>query len=150
MRLRFSTKGYNDIVDISGQVKKIVKESGVKDGVCIVYLAGSTGAITTIEYEGGAISDLRRVLEKFVPMNDEYEHNRKWGDGNGYAHVRSALLKPTFALPVENGEPVLGEWQQLIFIDFDNRPRDRELIVKVVRSSGIEELMGLRRRNCES
>jgi len=134
MRLEFSTKGYNDIVDISGQVKKIVKESGVKDGVCIVFLAGSTGAITTIEYEGGVISDLRRALEKIAPMNDDYEHNRKWHDGNGYAHVRSALLKPTFSVPIENGEPVLGKWQQLVFIDFDNRSRERELIIKILTS----------------
>lgn len=139
MRLEFSTKGYNDIVDISRQVKKIVRESGIEDGVCVIFLAGSTGAITTIEYEGGAISDLRRALEKIAPMNDDYEHNRKWGDGNGYAHVLSALLKPSFSVPIENGELVLGKWQQLVFIDFDNRPRERELIIRVVSAHKHEE-----------
>lgn len=132
MRLRFSTKGFNDIVDITYQIRKCIKESGAKDGVCLIFLAGSTGAITTIEYEGGVVSDLLRALEMLAPMNDDYAHNRKWGDGNGYAHVRSALVKPSFAVPIEDFKPVLGKWQQIIFIDFDNKPRERELIIKVI------------------
>jgi secondary thiamine-phosphate synthase enzyme len=132
MRLRFSTKGFNDIVDITADVRTIIKESGVEDGVCLIFLAGSTGAITTIEYEGGVISDLLRALDVLAPVNDDYAHNKRWGDGNGYAHVRSALVKPSFTVPIEEGKPFLGKWQQIIFIDFDNKPRERELIVKIV------------------
>jgi len=131
MRLQFSTKGFNDIVDITPDVKKIIKESGIDDGICLIFLAGSTGAITTIEYEGGVVSDLLRALDVLAPVSDDYAHNKRWGDGNGYAHVRSALIKPSFTVPIENGKPVLGKWQQIIFIDFDNKPRDRELIVKI-------------------
>jgi len=132
MRLHFSTKGFNDIVDITDLVRKAVKESGINDGICLIFLSGSTGAVTTIEYEGGVVSDLLRALEMLAPMNDDYAHNKRWGDGNGYAHVRSALVKPSFMVPIEDGKPVLGKWQQIIFIDFDNKPRDRELIVKIV------------------
>jgi secondary thiamine-phosphate synthase enzyme len=87
--------------------------------------------VTTIEYEGGVVSDLLRALEVLAPVNDDYAHNKRWGDGNGYAHVRSALVKPSFTVPIEEGKPVLGKWQQIIFIDFDNKPRERELIVKI-------------------
>ena len=131
MIFSIQTKGFNDTIDITDKVKEIVKESKVEDGICLVFCPGSTGGITTIEFESGAISDLKRILEKIVPMNKDYEHNKRWGDGNGYAHVRSALLKPLICLPVENGNLVLGTWQQIIFIDFDNKPRNRELIVKV-------------------
>ena len=131
MNFSIQTKGFNDTIDITDKVKEIVKESKVEDGICLVFCPGSTGGITTIEFESGAISDLKRILEKIVPMNKDYEHNKRWGDGNGYAHVRSALLKPSICLPVENGNLVLGTWQQIIFIDFDNKPRNRELIVKV-------------------
>jgi secondary thiamine-phosphate synthase enzyme len=134
MRLQFSTKGFNDIVDITDDVRQIIKDSGVDDGVCLIFLAGSTGAVTTIEYEGGVVSDLLRALETLAPVNDDYAHNKRWGDGNGYAHVRSALVKPSFTVPIEEGKPILGKWQQIVFIDFDNKPRERELIVKVVPS----------------
>jgi secondary thiamine-phosphate synthase enzyme len=134
MRLQFSTKGFNDIVDITDDVRQIIKDSGVDDGVCLIFLAGSTGAVTTIEYEGGVVSYLLRALETLAPVNDDYAHNKRWGDGNGYAHVRSALVKPSFTVPIEEGKPILGKWQQIVFIDFDNKPRERELIVKVVPS----------------
>lgn len=142
MRLRFSTKGFNDIVDITSDVKKIVKESKVEDGICLIFLAGSTGAVTTIEYEGGVISDLLRALDILAPMNGEYAHNKKWGDGNGYAHVRSAIIKPSFTVPIEEGKLVLGKWQQIIFIDFDNNIRERELIVKIVPCASPRIRMG--------
>ncbi len=132
MKFSISTKGFNDVVDITPEVSKIVRNSKVKDGICLVSCPGSTAGITTIEYEEGAISDLKRVLEKIVPMNENYEHCKKWGDCNGYAHIRSALIKPSFCSPVENGDLVLGTWQQIVFIDFDNRPRERKIFVKVV------------------
>jgi secondary thiamine-phosphate synthase enzyme len=132
MRFSIETRGFTDIIDITDKVQEIVRKSGIKEGLCTIFCSGSTCAITTIEYEEGAIADLKRVLEKIVPMDDNYEHCKKWGDCNGYAHIRSALLKPSFSVPIENGELALGTWQQLVFIDFDNRPRKREIIVKII------------------
>ena len=134
MRFSIKTKGFTDIIDITPQVSKAAKESGVKDGICLMASPGSTCGITTIEYESGLIKDLKRVLEKIAPMSEDYEHCKKWGDCNGYAHVRSALLKPFLAVPIENGKLALGTWQQIAFLDFDNRPREREIIVKVSAS----------------
>lgn len=134
MRFKISTKGSADIIDITTQVSKAVKESKVKDGICLISSPGSTCGITTIEYESGLIEDLKRVLERIAPMLEDYEHCKRWGDCNGYAHIRSALLKPFFVVPVENGKLVLGQWQQVIFIDFDNRPRERDIMVKVLES----------------
>lgn len=134
MRFKISTKGFNDVVDITKQVQREVKNSKAKDGICLISCPGSTCGITTIEYEGGLIKDLKRTLEKIAPMNKDYEHCKKWGDCNGYAHVRSALLKPFLAVPVENGKLVLGSWQQIILIDFDNRLREREIMIKVAHA----------------
>lgn len=132
MTFTISTKGYNDVIDITPQVSEEVKKSGVKDGICLVSCPGSTCGITTIEYESGAIADLKRALERVAPMSEDYEHCKKWGDCNGYAHIRSALIKPFLAVPIEDGKLVLGAWQQIAFLDFDNRPRTREILVKVV------------------
>ena len=104
----------------------------MKDGLCLVSSPGSTCGITTIEYEDGLIEDLKRILEKIAPMSKDYEHCKKWGDCNGYAHIRSALIKPFLAIPVENGRLVLGQWQNIALLDFDNRPREREIMVKIV------------------
>jgi secondary thiamine-phosphate synthase enzyme len=132
MRFSIKTKGFIDIIDITDKVQEIVKKSKVEDGICVIFCPGSTGAITTIEFEDGAIADLKRILDEIAPMGDHYEHCKKWGDCNGYAHIRSALLKPSLSVPIESGELILGTWQQLVFIDFDNRPRKREIIVKIV------------------
>ena len=134
MKFNISTKGFTDIIDITPRVSKIVKESKIKDGICLIFVAHSTCAITTIEYEEGAMKDLKRSLEIIAPMNTNYEHCKKWGDCNGYAHIRAALMKPSLVVPVENGKLVLGTWQQIVLIDFDNRPREREIIVKVIKS----------------
>ena len=133
MRFTLSTKGFTDIIDITDKVSKIVKDSKVKEGICLISSSGSTCGITTIEYEEGVIEDLKRILEKIVPMSEDYEHCKKWGDCNGYAHIRSALLKPFLAVPVEDGKLVLGTWQQIIYLDFDNRSREREILVKIVK-----------------
>lgn len=145
--LTVSTKGFNDILDITGQVSQVIKKSGVKDGICLVFVAHSTCALTTIEYEEGALKDLKRALEIVAPMNEDYEHCKKWparqspdgsrpmaggGDCNGYAHVRAALMKPSLAVPIEGGKLVLGTWQQVVLCDFDNRPRERRIMVKVI------------------
>jgi len=132
MKFNISTKGFTDIIDTTSMVEKEVEKSKVKDGICLVFVAYSTCAITTIEYEEGAIKDLKRALEIIAPMNENYEHCKKWGDCNGYAHIRAALMNPCLAVPIEDGKLVLGQWQQLVLVDFDNRPREREIIIKVV------------------
>jgi len=134
MRFPISTKGFNDIIDITDQVLKAVKESKVKDGISLISCPGSTCGFTTLEYESGLVDDLKRALDRIVPMNANYEHCKKWGDCNGFSHIRSALLRPFLTVPIENGELVLGTWQQIVFLDFDNRPRKREILVKVVKS----------------
>lgn len=132
MKFSISTKGFNDIIDITDKVAQMVGRSKIKDGICLIFCPGSTCGITTIEYESGLIEDLKRVLEKLIPMSKDYEHCKKWGDCNGYAHVRSALLKPSLVVPIEDGKLLLGTWQQIAFIDFDNRSRNREISVKIV------------------
>ena len=134
MKFNISTKGFNDIIDITSEVSKIVESSKIKEGICLISSACSTCGITTIEYEEGLIEDLKRTLERVAPMNKDYEHCKKWGDCNGYAHVRSAFIKPFLAVPIESGKLALGAWQQIILIDFDNRPRKREILIKVVSS----------------
>ncbi len=132
MRFSIHTKGFTDVVDITHQVEKEVEKSKVDEGVCLIFVAHSTCALTTIEYEEGAIKDLKRALEIVAPMNENYEHCKKWGDCNGYAHIRAALMKPSLTVPIENGKLVLGTWQQIVLIDFDNQPREREIIIKIV------------------
>jgi len=134
MKFTISTKGFTDVIDITSRVAEIVKKSNVRDGICLVFVAHSTCALTTIEYEEGAIKDLKRALEIVAPMNENYEHCKKWGDCNGYAHIRAALMKPSLAIPIENGKLVLGQWQQIVLIDFDNRPREREVIVRILHA----------------
>ena len=132
MQFNISTKGFTDIVDITDKVFEVVRNSKAKEGICLISCPGSTCGITTIEYEDGLIDDFKKTLEKIAPMNKDYEHCKRWGDCNGYAHIRSALLKPFLAVPVEDGKLVLGQWQNIVFLDFDNRPRQRKILVKVV------------------
>lgn len=132
MKFSIKTKGFTDVIDITNEVSGAVKESGVKDGICLISCPGSTAGITTIEYESGAVNDLKRILEGIAPMSKDYEHCKKWGDCNGYAHIRSALMKPFLSVSVEKGKLVLGAWQQIAFVDFDNKPREREIMVKVI------------------
>ena len=131
MELEFSTKGFNQILDITGEVTQTVERSGVQEGVAHLFVSGSTAALTTIEYERGAIEDLKRALEQIAPMNAPYEHNEAWGDGNGYAHLRAALLKPDLCVPIRGGRLALGTWQQIVLMDFDNRPRRRKILLTV-------------------
>lgn len=130
--IELNTKGDTDLIDISGAVRELVAESGVSSGIATVFCPGSTGGITTIEYESGALSDLKRSFDELVPADRPYEHNKRWGDGNGHSHVRSALLGPSLTVPFVSGELQLGTWQQIIFCDFDNRPRSRRLLLQVV------------------
>ncbi len=127
-----STRGYCDIIDVTGKVSAAVKRSGIGDGIVTVFSPGSTCSLSTIEYEPGVLSDLARVIEEIVPSNVPYEHDKRWGDGNGFSHVRAALLKPSVTVPLLGGKLALGTWQQIVFLDFDNRERRREIIVQVV------------------
>jgi secondary thiamine-phosphate synthase enzyme len=129
---RISTRGRCDMLDITPQVQRILAESKLKNGVINVSGMGSTVAVTTIEYEPGALADLARALEKVAPTNSDYAHNARWGDDNGYAHLRSALMGTAKSYPLRNGALHLGTWQQIVFCDFDDRPRDREVTVTVV------------------
>jgi len=134
MRFTISTKGFTDVIDITSRVAEIVKKSKVKDGICLISCPGSTAGITTIEYEPELLKDFKEFLEKIAPSDKEYHHDKVWGEKNGFSHIRSALIKPFLAVPIENGKLVLGQWQQITFIDFDNRPREREVIVKVIHA----------------
>jgi secondary thiamine-phosphate synthase enzyme len=126
------TKGDTDILDITTQVGKALKETQLKNGSLTVFVPGSTAGITTTEYEPGMLQDLPATFEKLIPKAGDYKHNLTWGDGNGYAHVRAALLKSFFTVPFVDGRMILGTWQQIILVDFDNRRRQREIVVQVI------------------
>ncbi len=130
--IKFNTRGNADIVNITDQVAEIVSESGLKNGTVTLFSPSSTSALTTIEYETGALSDLRRLFDEVASPNRPYAHNSKWGDMNGYAHIRASLLGASLSVPFVGGNLTLGTWQQIIFIDFDNRPRQRELVAQII------------------
>ena len=116
-----------DVTDVTPQAREFVASGGIQEGVLVVFTPGSTAGVTTIEFEPGAVEDFRRLLEQLAPRDGVYEHNRRWGDGNGYSHVRSALIGPSLAIPVVDGGLELGTWQQVVVCDFDNRPRRRRV-----------------------
>jgi len=130
--LQFSTRGNVDILDITPSVDRTIDQSGLKNGVAVIFCPSSTGALTTIEYEPGCLSDLRRLFDEIVPANRDYAHNLRWHDGNGHSHVRAALLGASLSVPFSAGNLLLGTWQQIIYVDFDNRPRSRELVVQLL------------------
>ncbi len=129
------TKGFCDVVDITPRIEEILRRSGMSEGLATVFCPGSTGAVTTIEYESGVIRDLQKTIERLAPADISYEHDRRWGDGNGFSHVRAALMKPSLTIPITGGKLTLGTWQQIVFIDFDNRKRERNLIVQAMGES---------------
>ena len=131
-RITLNTRGHCDIHDITSEVAQLVQESGVRDGIVTVFTPSSTSGLTTIEYESGALADFERLLDEIVPPDREYRHNLRWGDGNGHSHVRAALIGPSITIPFVNGRLQLGTWQQLVFCDFDDRPRHRELVVQIM------------------
>ena len=130
--IELETRGGADMHDITQAVQSVVEQSGVRQGLATVFTPSSTSAITTIEYESGALEDLRRALDEIAPADREYRHNLRWGDGNGHAHLRSALMGTSFTVPIAEGTLSLGTWQQILFIDFDVRPRRRRLVVQIV------------------
>ena len=126
------TKGNADIHDITNQIASAVSKSGLNAGTATIFCPSSTSALTTIEYESGALGDLRRLFDEIIPADREYAHNARWHDGNGHSHVRAALLGPSITIPFVDRQLTLGTWQQVIYVDFDNRPRQRELVVQLI------------------
>ena len=134
MRFSIRTKGFNDIVDITEKVSEIVRKSKIKDGICLISCPGSTAGLTTIEYDPNLLEDFKEFLEKLVPSNRPYRHDETWGDKNAPSHIRSALIKPFLTIPIEDGKLVLGQWQNIVLVDFNNRPREREIVIKIIKS----------------
>jgi len=126
------TAGDGDTIDLTEGLADGLRKSGLADGVATLFVAGSTGGITTIEFEPGAVADLQEVLEAIAPKGRDWRHHLRWGDRNGHSHVRSALLGPSLSVPFISGELCLGTWQQVVLVDFDDRPRSREIIVQFV------------------
>ena len=130
-KINLSTRGFTEIIDITTTLRSYIQESNLIDGHVIVFVPGSTGGLTTIEYEPGLLKDIPEMLEKITPMQANYHHDNTWHDGNGYAHLRSALIGPSITIPFAGGNMQLGTWQQVVFIDFDNRSRNRSLHVQI-------------------
>jgi len=130
--LRLSTRGDAHVLDITREVAKALSETGLRDGIVALFCPGSTGGLTTIEFEDGAVQDLRAVFERLAPKNAPYAHEAAWHDGNGHSHVRASLLGPSLTVPFSAGALALGTWQQIIFVDFDNRPRQRNVILQFI------------------
>ena len=131
-QIEVSVKGYCDIVDITGSMIEAVINSGINSGTITAFCPGSTGAITTIEYEPGLIADIKLLFERIIPQGINYNHNLRWGDGNGHAHVRASILGASTTIPFTEKSLMVGTWQQIILIDFDNRPRSRQVILQLV------------------
>lgn len=130
--LRINTKGNPDLIDITKELLKILKSAKLKEGNMLVFVVGSTAAITTFEFEPGLEEDIRDLYEKIIPQNRHYHHDDTWGDANGFSHLRAALQGPSLTIPFEEGKLLLGTWQQVVLAEFDNRPRQRQIIVQVI------------------
>ena len=130
--LRLETRGHGEIVDLTDGVKSVVRTAGIEQGLVTVFATGSTAAVTTMEYEPGGVSDLEALLERLIPSRGEYEHNRLNHDTNSHAHLRAALIGPSETIPLIEGHLALGTWQQVVLIDFDDRPRQRAVTVQVL------------------
>lgn len=130
--IHLETTDETDILDITRQAQEKVLQSGIEDGSMLVFISGSTAAVTTIEYESGVVNDLRRAIDRIAPRNIAYEHDQRWGDGNGYSHVRASLLGPSLTVPIRQKKLLLGTWQQIVVIDFDNRPRRRKVVIQIM------------------
>ena len=126
------TSGFCDIIDITAKVREQIEKEKIAQGLVTVFVSGSTAALTTIEFESGLVQDLKEFVERLIPSDKRYHHDDRWGDDNGFSHMRAALFGPSLAIPIENGRPVLGTWQQIVLLDFDNRPRTREIIVQLM------------------
>ncbi len=131
-RIHLNTQGNGDTINVTTDIVREVNNSGINSGTVTIFIPGSTAGICAVEYEPGLISDIKAMWERLVPSSIEYEHNKAWGDGNGYSHVRSSLLGPSITIPFVNKRMTLGTWQQIVMVDFDNRPRSREIILQIM------------------
>jgi len=126
------THAKDEIIDITGKVQDIVSKSGIDNGLACIFVAGSTAAVTTVEFEPGLVKDLNEAMDRLYPKGIDYDHHRRWGDGNGHSHVRASLVGPSLTVPIVDGRLLLGTWQQVVFLEFDNKPRSREIAVQIV------------------
>jgi len=131
-KISLQTRGECDIVDITPQVEQQIAETEINSGIVTVFVAGSTAGVTTIEYESGVLADLQAMWERIVPKNIPYRHDSRWGDGNGFSHVRASLLGASLVVPFNSQRLILGTWQQLVLVDFDNRPRQRQIVLQIM------------------
>ena len=131
-KISLQTKGNADIIDITEQVARQVADANLNDGLATLFVAGSTAGLTTIEFEPGLASDFKEMWTRTVPQNIPYDHDRRWGDGNGFSHVRASLLGASLVIPFQDGKLTLGTWQQIVLVDFDNRPRSRQIILQLM------------------
>lgn len=131
LEISIKTTNKTDVIDVTPMVRDAIRGSEIRNGSVTLFIPGSTAALTTIEYESGVINDLKKAIDRLAPEDLYYEHNERWGDGNGYSHVRAALLGPSLHIPIIDGRLVLGTWQQIVLLDFDNRARERRIIVQV-------------------
>jgi len=131
-KISLQSKGHCDIIDITPQVEKQIAETNINSGIATLFIAGSTAGISTIEFESGLLSDFQNMWERTIPKNIHYDHDRRWGDGNGYSHVRASLLGASLVIPFNDKRLTLGTWQQIVLVDFDNRPRSRQIILQIM------------------
>lgn len=127
-----STKGHTDVIDITDKIQDVVNKSKIQSGTATVFVVGSTAGITTIEYEPGLVYDIKEAFERIAPSSLQYRHHERWHDDNGHSHIRASILGPGIVIPVMNGALPLGQWQQIILIDFDTRPRTRDVLVQII------------------
>lgn len=131
-KIRLKTQGFCDIHDLTGKAQEKVKESKIQEGLATFFVVGSTAGLTTVEYEPGLVKDLQELFERLVPRDRDYHHEEAWHDGNGFSHVRASLLKPSLTIPIVSGKLTLGIWQQVVLVDFDNRSRNREIVLQAM------------------
>lgn len=130
--IEIDTRGNNEMIDISAEVRGIVSQSEITDGQVLIFVPGSTGALSTIEYEPGLIKDIPELMERLIPEKKYYHHNETWHDGNGHSHLRATLVGPSLTVPFENRRLILGTWQQVVFLEFDNKPHRRKIAVQLM------------------
>ena len=131
-KISLQTEGNGDTIDITSQIQKEISTNNINSGTVTVFVSGSTAGLSTIEYEPGVVSDFREMFERIIPKGMKYKHDRAWGDGNGHSHVRASLLGSSLVIPFSDKRLILGTWQQIILVDFDNRPRSRQVILQIM------------------
>ena len=131
-KISLQTEGKGDTIDITSQIQKEINATNINSGTVTAFVNGSTAGLSTIEYEPGVVSDFKEMFERIIPKGMKYEHDRAWGDGNGHSHVRASLLGPSLVIPFSDKRLILGTWQQIILVDFDNRPRSRQVILQIM------------------